>query len=125
MVAVSDQDVEKIARHFLGIATADRARHAYTDRRSGASRRPEILRSSQGGSQDGCVFLKGNICSVYTVRPKTCRDFPHIAVDGHTLGGRPSSHARWAALCPIVYNALERYKHLTGFQAGSHSHTSV
>ena len=28
---------------------------------------------------------------------------------------RPSSLARWAALCPILYNALESYKHLTGY----------
>jgi hypothetical protein len=122
VVAVSDRDVENIARH-LGMTTEE-AQHAYTvadpERPSG-----RILRSSRGGSQDGCVFLKGSVCAVYTVRPKTCRDFPHIAVDGHSLGSRQSSHARWAALCPIVYNALERYKHLTGFQPGSHSHASV
>ena len=30
-------------------------------------------------------------------------------------GARPSSLARWVALCPIVHNALESYKHLTGY----------
>jgi Fe-S-cluster containining protein len=55
---------------------------------------------------------------IYEARPKTCRNFPHVAVGTPSLGGRPSSLARWAALCPIIYNALESYKHLTGY----HSH---
>ena len=33
----------------------------------------------------------------------------------HTRGGRQSSLARWAALCPIIFNALENYKHRTGY----------
>jgi len=50
-------------------------------------------------------------------RPKTCRDFPHVAIGTHSLGSRPSSHGRWAALCPIIFNALESYKHLTGYHS--------
>jgi Fe-S-cluster containining protein len=69
-------------------------------------------------SGEECVFLDGNLCMIYESRPKTCRNFPHVALGTHLLGGRPSSLARWAALCPIIYNALERYKHLTGY----HSH---
>jgi hypothetical protein len=37
-----------------------------------------------------------------------------------TLGGRPSSHDRWAACCPIIYNALEAYKHLMGYPPHRH-----
>jgi Fe-S-cluster containining protein len=74
-----------------------------------------ILRNSQ----EGCVFLDGNLCTIYEVRPKTCRDFPHVAIGTHSLGGRQSSHARWAALCPIIFNALETYKHLTGYRPHS------
>ena len=66
-------------------------------------------------SREGCVFLDGNLCMIYEARPKTCRTFPFVAVGNHSLGGRPSSLARWAALCPIIYNALESYKHLTGY----------
>jgi uncharacterized protein len=66
-------------------------------------------------SADGCVFLDGNVCMIYEARPKTCRDFPHVAVGTHSLGGRPSSLSRWAALCPIIFNALESYKHLIGY----------
>jgi Fe-S-cluster containining protein len=71
-----------------------------------------VLRSSN----DGCVFLHGNLCLVYEARPKACRDFPHLNAHVHSLGSRPASHARWAALCPIIYNALEAYKHQTGFK---------
>jgi uncharacterized protein len=65
----------------------------------------------------GCVFLDGNLCMIYDARPKACREFPHVAVGSHSLGSRPSSLARWAALCPIIYNALERHKRLTGYHA--------
>ena len=70
-----------------------------------------------GTSPDGCVFLDGNLCIIYEARPKACRDFPHVTVGSHTLGGRPASLSRWAALCPIIFNAMEEYKHLTGFHA--------
>ena len=52
---------------------------------------------------------------IYEARPKTCRDFPHVSVGTHSLGGRQSSLARWAALCPIIFNALESYKHRTSY----------
>lgn len=64
---------------------------------------------------EGCVFLDGNLCMVYEARPKACRDFPHVSGEARSLGSRFSSLCRWASLCPIVYNALEEYKKLTGF----------
>lgn len=66
-------------------------------------------------SGEGCVFLDGTLCMIYEARPNTCRNFPHIAVGGHSLGSRPSSLARWAAICPIIYNAIEEFKHQTGY----------
>jgi Fe-S-cluster containining protein len=66
------------------------------------------------------VFLDHNLCMIYSARPKTCRDFPHVGLGEHSLGSRPCSLARWAALCPIVYNALESFKHLTGFHPRHH-----
>ncbi len=108
VVSVSNQEIENVARH-LGIAP-DAVARLYTvpDPNAPASR---IL----SDSREGCVFLDGNLCMIYGARPKTCRDFPHLAVGTHSLGGRPSSLARWAALCPIIFNALEHYKHLTGY----------
>ena len=49
---------------------------------------------------------------------EACRNFPYVGGGSHSLWGRPSSLDRWAPLCPIIYNALESYKHLTGY----HSH---
>jgi Fe-S-cluster containining protein len=65
---------------------------------------------------EGCVFLDGNLCTIYDVRPKACRDFPHLALHERSLGGRLSSVSRWASLCPIIYNALETYKHVVGYR---------
>jgi len=108
VVSVSSRDIERIAS-YLGDKPED-VTHRYTvaDADAPASR---VLRSSP----EGCVFLQGNLCTIYEARPKACRDFPHVTVGSHSLGGRPSSHGRWAALCPIIYNALESYKHLSGY----------
>jgi hypothetical protein len=108
IVPVSQPEIESIARH-LG-ARPEEVAHLYTVPDPDAS----TLRILQNAG-DKCVFLDGNLCTVYAARPKACRNFPHIAVGTHSLGSRPSSHARWAAFCPIVYNALESYKHLTGY----------
>jgi uncharacterized protein len=112
VVPVSKLEIENIARH-LG-ATPEGVAHRYTvpDPEAPASR--ILLNSHQS-----CVFLDGNLCSIYAARPKTCRDFPHVEVGAHSLGSRPSSLARWAAFCPIIYNALESYKHLTGYHTVS------
>lgn len=111
VVPVNEVEIERIAT-LLGV-TPETVVHRYTtpDPDAAGSR---LLVSSR----EGCVFLDGNLCLVYEARPKTCRDFPHVAIGSHSLGGRPASLARWAALCPIIYTALERHKHLAGF----HSH---
>ena len=108
IVSVSDREIETLAAH-LGV-TVDEASRTYTVPDPDAPSR-RILASSRRG----CVFLSGNLCRIYNARPKVCRDFPHVAAGSHTLGTRPESHGRWAALCPIIYNAIEIYKHVTGF----------
>lgn len=112
VVSVSKPEIERIARH-LGV-THEAVTRLYTVPDPDALALRTLLNSG-----DGCVFLDGNLCRIYEACPKTCRDFPHVAVGTHSLGGRPSSHARWAALCPIIYNALEGYKHLTGYHPHS------
>ena len=106
---VSEPEIQTIAE-YLG-ATRGAVTRLYTVPDSDAPAR-RILRSSM----EGCVFLDGNLCMIYEARPKACRDFPHVAVGTHSLGGRQSSLGRWAALCPIIFNAIESYKHLTGFR---------
>ena len=108
VVPVQKAEIANIASH-LG-ATVEAAARTYTvaDPEVPSSR---ILRTSP----QGCVFLEGSLCTIYEARPNACRDFPHVAVGIHSLGGRPSSLARWVPLCPIVYNAVEAFKHFTGY----------
>lgn len=108
IVAVTAEDIEEIAKHLGTTAEAALSMYTVDDPDDRGSR---ILKSSA----EGCVFLDRNLCMLYDARPKACRAFPHIAVGSHSLGGRHSSHGRWAALCPIIFNALERYKKVTGF----------
>ena len=108
VVSVNHREIESIAR-YLGI-TEDAVIHTYTDPDPDAPA-SRTLRSSA----DGCIFLRNNLCSIYAARPRACHDFPHVGIGTHSLGGRPASLDRWAPLCPILYNALEEYKHVTGY----------
>ena len=107
IVGIHSAETEAIA-DYLG-TTPDEVTRMYTvtDPDNSSAR---ILKND-----GGCVFLDGNLCLIYEARPTTCRTFPHVAVGEHSLGSRPASLARWASLCPIIYNALEEYKHVTGF----------
>jgi uncharacterized protein len=111
VVSVNKFEIENIAGHLGTTPQAVVRLYTVPDPDAPASR--TLLNSGEG-----CVFLDGNLCMIYEARPTACRNFPHVAVGTHSLGGRPSSLARWAALCPIIYNSLESYKHLTGY----HSH---
>lgn len=108
VVSVNKADIESIAS-YLGL-TPEAGAHLYTVPDPDAPGL-QILRSAG----DACVFLDGNLCMIYEARPTACRDFPHIAIGAHSLGSRRSSLDRWAPLCPIIFNALEIYKHLTGY----------
>lgn len=106
VVAVNEDDVLRIAQYLR--MEAEEVRHLYTLIDSDSGR---ILQSTP----EGCVFLDGNLCMIYEARPKACSEFPHISLGLHSLGGRFSSICRWASLCPIIYNAVEAYKHLVGY----------
>jgi Fe-S-cluster containining protein len=108
VVPADASDIEVIAQD-LGV-DAEEARRLYTiaDPDAPGGR---VLESTR----DGCIFLDGNLCIIYESRPKACRDFPHVAPGVRSLGGRFSSLCRWASFCPIIYNALEKYKHVVGY----------
>jgi Fe-S-cluster containining protein len=61
-------------------------------------------------NEDGCVFLEGNLCTIYEARPSTCVDFPHLVRGAGSLVHRMWQMIDRACYCPIVYNALERFK---------------
>jgi Fe-S-cluster containining protein len=108
VVSVNKSEIEKIAGHIGTTSEAVTRLYTVPDPDAPALR---ILRNSE----EGCAFLDGNLCRIYKARPKTCRDFPHVTVGKHSLGSRQSSLARWAPLCPIIFNALEAYKHVAGY----------
>lgn len=108
VVSVDRVEIGRIAVH-LGM-TVEAAERLYTVADPDESGLRNLVSSGEG-----CVFLDGTLCMIYEARPNTCRNFPHIAVGGHSLGSRPSSLARWAAICPIIYNAIEEFKHQTGY----------
>lgn len=110
-VPVDEAELAVIAA-YAGIAI-DVARHRYACSDPDDSRRM-ILRSNSRG----CTFLEDGLCLIYDARPRACRDFPHVAPGARTLGARAESHARWAALCPIIFNALEEEKRRRGFHHG-------
>jgi hypothetical protein len=66
--------------------------------------------------KNGCVFLDGNLCSVYDARPNTCELFPHLVKGNGSLLSRMWHMPDRAVYCPIVYNTLEEWKVETGFK---------
>src|SRR5262249_50708632 len=65
-IKVIDRDVEKLSRR-LGVGK-DRFLTEYTREDAEEGR---VLKRNEGG----CVFLEGNLCSVYEVRPHSCMTF--------------------------------------------------
>jgi len=55
-----------------------------------------------------CPFLKKNCCTVYEVRPRDCRSFPHLHRRGFVYRVRQA--AENYDLCPIVFNTYEALK---------------
>jgi Fe-S-cluster containining protein len=111
-VSVTSKDIDSIAR-YLNLSREQVIRE-YTEPDPGD--RETILRHND----NGCVFLDGNLCMVYEVRPSACLAFPYLASDARSLGGRMSSVCNHARICPIIYNTIEAYKHAVGYHPCSH-----
>ena len=100
-IKLIDRDVEKLARHLS--ISKDRFLAKYTREDPDEGR---VLKRNEGG----CVFLEGNLCSVYDVRPHTCVTFPHLTRGSGSLLSRLWEMPDRACYCPIVYNTLEAWK---------------
>ena len=98
---VSERDVDRLARH-VGMSVSE-FQGAYTVETPDEGR---ILKRTQ----NGCVFLQDNLCSVYEARPQTCELFPHLVKGAGSLLSRMWHMADRAVYCPIVYNTLEAFK---------------
>ncbi len=104
---VTEKDSEKLAK-FLGAKLGDFLRD-YTVETEDEGR---ILKRTE----NGCVFLEGNLCSVYEARPHTCELFPHLVKGTGSLLSRLWHMPDRASYCPIVYNTLEAWKVETGYK---------
>ena len=104
---ITERDSEHLAK-FLRLKMADFLRD-YTVETEEEGR---ILRREQGA----CVFLEGNLCSVYEARPNTCEVFPHLVKGNGSLLSRMWHMPDRAVYCPIVFNTLEEWKIETGFK---------
>ena len=103
---VTERDVERLAK-FFKVKTAQ-VLADFTDRNE-----EEGLILKRTGK--GCVFLEGNLCTVYGARPATCEDFPHLVRGPGSLVSRMWEMPDRATYCPIAYNTLEAFKKESGF----------
>lgn len=106
-VKLQERDVEKLAKFFRITPGKFLKQYATEDAEQGM-----ILKFTEG---KGCVFLDGNDCTVYEVRPSICVDFPHLVRGNGSIHFRMWQFIDRATYCPIVYNALEAYKDVTEF----------
>jgi Fe-S-cluster containining protein len=104
---VQDRDIERLAR-YLGL-TPKKCKQRYTVESAEEGR---ILRRTESG----CIFLEGNLCSIYEARPRTCQLFPHLVKGNGSLLSRMWHMPDRAVYCPIVFNTLEQFKVETGFK---------
>jgi uncharacterized protein len=107
-VQLKERDVEKLAKYFRITPHQFRAEYTTVDPEEGL-----ILKRTQ---ESGCVFLSGNECTVYDVRPDTCENFPHLVRGAGSITSRMWQFIDRATYCPIVYNSLEEFKQTTGFR---------
>jgi len=106
-VTIGHRDVERLARSLRTTPAKFLADYTVVSPDEG-----RILRRT---AEAGCVFLDGNLCSVYDSRPDTCQRFPHLVRGPGSLASRMWQFIDRAGYCPIVYNALEAFKETLKF----------
>jgi Fe-S-cluster containining protein len=106
---VTKRDIDRLSR-YLGLKQQEFVEQYTTS--SAFEQKEPILRRRESG----CIFLEGNDCSIYEARPDTCRDFPHLIRGAGSFESRMWQMVDRATYCPIVYNALEKFKEVVNFQ---------
>jgi Fe-S-cluster containining protein len=106
-VGITEKDIEKLAK-FVGVSEAEFVEQFTALDNSGAI----ILKRNAGG----CVFLEGNLCSVYEARPQNCANFPHVVRGAGSIASRMWQFLDRVGYCPIVYNWMETVKEDIGFR---------
>jgi uncharacterized protein len=103
---LTERDVTKLAKS-MRITEAHFVRE-YTEQ---SAEEGMILKRTE----NGCMFLNGNDCLVYEVRPASCENFPHMVRGSGSVTAKMWDYKDRACYCPIVYNTLEEFKKETGF----------
>ena len=106
-VGITERDIEKLAK-FIGLSERE-FRQQFTARDDAGAL---ILKREESG----CVFLKGNLCSVYEARPHNCANFPHVVRGTGSIASRMWEFVDRVNYCPIVYNWMETVKDDIGFK---------
>ena len=102
---VTEHDIEKLARHLR--ITPQQFIDRYTMMEDDLGTMVRILKYAEGS---GCVFLEGNLCTVYDARPGICQRYPHLVRGSGSIASRMWQFVDRASVCPIVYNCLEAFK---------------
>jgi Fe-S-cluster containining protein len=106
-VGIIERDISALAK-FLGVGHAEFLRD-FTQLDAAGAR---ILKRTEAG----CVFLEGDLCSVYEARPQNCANFPHLVRGTGSIASRMWRLLDRAGYCPIVYNWMETVKDDIGFR---------
>ena len=98
----TNADIERIAKHFKLKPQQFIATYLRLDEEN-----DYVLQ------QLPCAFLGAdNFCSIYTVRPKACREFPHTdRKKFHQIGHLTMKNV---AICPAAFNIVEEMKRRMG-----------
>ena len=96
----TDKDIERISKHFKQKPRLFIEQYLRVDEDN-----DHVLQSVP------CPFLGvDNFCSIYNVRPKACREFPHT--DRKKFHQISNLTIKNIAICPAAYNIVEELKKL-------------
>lgn len=94
----TDKDIERISKHFKMKPSIFIQNYLRLDEEN-----DYVLQSLP------CVFLGAdNYCSIYEVRPKACREFPHT--DRKKFQQITNLTLKNVAICPAAFNIVEQMK---------------
>ncbi|TCK66829.1 hypothetical protein DFQ05_2113 [Winogradskyella wandonensis] len=94
----TDKDITRIAKHFK------MKPHQFTEQFLRLDEENDYVLQSVP-----CTFLGAdNYCSIYEVRPKACREFPHT--DRKKFQQISNLTLKNVAICPAAYNIVEAMK---------------
>ena len=105
---ITKRDIERLSK-YLGLKPKQFVAQYTT---SSAQEDDELILRR---TENGCIFLDGNDCTVDDARPDTCQDFPHLVRGAGSIQSRMWQMVDRATYCPIVYNTLEEWKQIVGF----------